>query len=219
VIYPGAWGDADGTAKEVIYDQGITGSSLRQSTAGNRATVKTAITPSGHRVLRFDGGDFYSLDHGLRGGGSGGVNLTVYAVYKPANLSNFQTLLAGVTATPAWIVMQTTGKQRFGKTFTSDATVSTTTVSTVAFNNMNVGYEGTTATYRLAGSADGSPAYSATFSDGSGNALWIREIGRMTQGASLYLEGDLAFLAVYREAHSTGTRQSIEAALATLFGL
>jgi hypothetical protein len=181
--------------------------------------VKTGITPSGHRVLRFDGGDFYSLDHGLRGGGSGGTNLTIYAVYKPANLGSFQTLLAGATNTPAWIVMQTTGKQRFSKTFVTDATVSTTTVSTAAFNNMNVGYEGTTVTYRLAGAADGSPSFSQTFSDGSGNALWTRELGRMTQGTSLYLDGDLAFFAVYREAHSTGTRQTIEAALATLFGL
>lgn len=185
---------------------------VNQNSSGNDATqagpqkptFKATAGPGGRPCVRFVGG-VMSLDSSI----SLGSACTIFAVCKPPD-SNPHTLIAGQTGCVQYRINGL--KQNLVKQAQVDIASSNTNLSTSAFQQINMTWNGTTATFRLGSAADGSTNNAQTITVAS------IDIG-FSGGEGQSFEGDMCMLKVYDRVLSGAEIAAEEAAILSRWGV
>lgn len=171
---------------------------------GSKPTFKATAGPGGRPCVRFVGG-VLSLDTAI----ALGAACTIFAVVKPPD-SNPRTIIAGATGCVQYRINGL--KQNLVKQAQVDIASSTTNLSTSAFQQVNMTWNGTTATFRLGGAADGSTNNAQTITVAS------VDIG-FSGGEGQTFEGDMCMLKIYDRVLSGGEITAEEAAILSRWGV
>lgn len=187
-------------------DQSGNGNDATQGTGGAKPTFKATAGPGGLPCVRFDGGDFLTLTTALARS-----DYTLFAVLKPGG-TGVRTILEGLAGSFGW---------RIGNPNTISVVVCNTTnigasntaLSGSGFQQINVRWDGTTATFRINSTADGAVANAQSLSAD------ITTIGKNPQGNNEFYVDDFCMIGGMLSVLSDGDVQAVEAELATRWGV
>lgn len=182
-------------------NQNGSGNNATQGTGALRPTFKASAGPGGRPTVRF--GSQLTLGSSIALGSA----CTIFAVLKPAS-SHIGTIIGGSIGCVQYRVNGL--KMNLVKQEQVDVATSNTNLSTSAFQQVCMTWNGTTATFRLGGAADGSTSNAQTISVAS------IDIG---QAASQPLNADLCMLKIYNRVLSGGEISTEEAAILSRWGV
>lgn len=199
-------GLADNDPVATWSDQSGSGNNATQSTAGAKPTFKATAGPGGRPCVRFDGSDFLTLTTALARS-----NYTLFAVVKPAG-GSLRTILSGLTGSFDWRIGNPNTQSAI-VCHTTNIGVSNTALNNAAFQQINVRWDGTTATFRINSTADGNPSNANSLSAD------ITTIGKNPQGNDEFFVDDISALVAYTSVLSLSDVQSAELYLANKWGV
>ena len=181
---------------------------VNQNGSGNDATgntqkptFKATAGPGGRPTVRF--GSQMTLDSSIAIGSA----CTIFCVLKPT-ASQIGTVIGGTIGCVQYRVNGL--KMNLVKQELVDIATSSTNLSTSAFQQVNMTWDGTTATFRLGGAADGNTSNAQTISVAS------IDIG---QAASQAITADICMLKIYNRVLSGAEIAAEEAAITTRWGV
>lgn len=167
-----------------------------------RPLFKATAGPGGGPCVRFDASDdFLNFTNSL-----GGSSYTIFAVLKLAD-SNPRTIVGGFGGSLQYRCNSL--KQNAVKCDVVDIGSSTTNVSTAAFKQMNMSWDGTTAIFRYDSGADGSVTNAQTLTNP------ITGIGKNFATGSEKWSGDIVEIAIKLAVMDLADKQTVEAALSS----
>ena len=191
----GSWTDDSGS-----------GNTLTQANAANKPTYKATAGPGGRPCVRFDGGDYlFKATTTITPS-----PITIFAVLKPSDGSP-RTICSGDTNSAQYRTNSL--KQDLLKAGVADIGSSTTSLSTVAFQQINMTWNGTTVTYRLSGANDGSATNAQTL---TGN---IRAVGVSIGVISELFLGDICMVRIYTSVLTGAQIATVEAEILARWGV
>lgn len=186
-------------------DQSGNGNDGSQSSGALKPTFRSASGPGGRPCVTFGGGTFLTLVTALAR-----QNYTIFAVCKPSGGGN-KTIVGGPNGS-LQLRIDAAQKQELLSRNTASIGLSSTGLSTAGFQQINVRWDGTTATFRLNSAADGSAVNATAFSDDP------PRIGITSSGAEGF-NGDICAVRVYTSVLTLGEVQTVEAELASRWGV
>jgi hypothetical protein len=187
-------------------DQSTAGNNATQGTGANKPTFKSADGPGGLPCVTFDGTtDFLVLPD------ISSQKYTIFAVLKPAN-NSLHSIVCGAAGSLQYRTSNSL-KQNILRCNELNLGESTTALSTSAFQQINVRWDGTTGLFRLNGAADG------LITSPSSMPNPINRIG--INGASLgeFFEGSICMIKVYLDALALDQVQAQEALITARWGV
>lgn len=189
-------------------DQSAEGNDAVQATGANKPTFKSAGGPGGtHPCIDFDGTtDFLSLTDNITS-----QKFTIFAVIKPAN-NSLHTILCGAAGSLQYRTDNSL-KAALVKCNTTALAASTTALSTVNFQQINLTWDGTTAIFRLNSAADGLTAIAASFTNP------INRVGINGAGLNEFFQGSICMIKVYTDALALDQTEAQEALIMTRWGV
>lgn len=199
-------GLADNDPVALWEDQSGNGNDATQGTAGNKPTFKATDGPGSRPCIRWDGNDFLTLAVALAR-----PNYTIFAVLRPDAGGGGRTIACGPAASFQYRI-QGAQKQEALSASTASIGLSDTALSNVGFQQVNVRWDGTTATFRLNSAADGNPSNAQTLSQD------ITRVGANASAGEGFI-GDICAIKVVTSVLLLADVQTVEAALATRWGV
>jgi len=199
-------GLADNDPVSLWGDQSGSGNNATQGTGANQPTFKATDGPGGNPCVLFDGTtDFLVLPDITS------QKYTIFSVLKPAD-SSLHTVVCGAAGS---FQVRTSNalKQAALKCNSLNIGESTTVLSTVNFQQMNVLWDGTSAIFRLAGAADGMVSNPASLTNP------INRVG--INGATLgeFFSGSICMIRICPNALALDQIQAIEAEILARWGV
>lgn len=182
-------------------NQNGSGNNATQGTPASRPTFKATAGPGSRPTVRFPG--ILSLGSSIALGSA----CTIFCVLKP-RISHIGTIIGDSIGCVQFRINGL--KQNLVKQEQVDVATSTTNLSTAAFQQFNMTWNATTATFRLNSAADGNTTNAQTISVAS------IDIG---SAASQSLDGDLCMLKIYNRVLSGAEISAEEAAITTRWGV
>lgn len=182
-------------------NQNGSGNDATQGTLALKPIFKATAGPGGRPTVRF--GSQLTLDSSIALGSA----CTIFAVIKP-RVSHIGTIIGGSIGC---VQFRMNGlKQNLVKQELVDVATSSTNLSTAAFQQINMTWDGTTATFRLGGAADGNTSNAQTITVAS------VDIG---VAASQGLDADLCMLKIYSRVLNGSEISAEEAAILSRWGV
>lgn len=196
----------DNDPVETWTDVSGNGRNFTQISAPQKPTYKSTAGPGSRPCVRFDGGDYLTR-------ATSGISpspITIFSVLKPAD-TNPRTICSSNTGGLQFRINNL--KQNFLKVNAVDMGSSTTSLSTVAFQQINVTYDGTTLNFRLNSSADGTAVSAQTLTAA------VEDIGRQTVLNIEYFSGDICMLRIYTSVLTGPQIATVEAEILSRWGV
>lgn len=176
-------------------NQNGSGNNAVQANASFKPVFKATGGPGGRPCVDFVGGKVLSLNSAI----SLGAACTIFAVCKPPD-GNPRTIIGGNTGSVQYRINGL--KQNLVKAAQVDIASSSTNLSTSAFQQINMTWNGTTVAFRLSGAANGSTnnaqtitvpsvdigAFSGTLQTFAGPICMIRAYNRVLSGGEITAE-------------------------------
>lgn len=194
-------GLSDNDPVALWVNQNGSGNDATQPTPASKPIFKATAGPGGRPTVRF--GSQMTLDSSIALGSA----CTIFAVIKP-RVSHTGTIIGGSIGCVQYRVNGL--KLNLVKQEQVDVATSNTNMSTSAFQQVNMTWDGTTATFRLNSTADGNTSNAQTITVAS------VDIG---QAASQSLDADLCMLKIYNRVLSGGEIAAEEAAILSRWGV
>lgn len=194
-------GLADNDPVPFWENQNFSGNDVSQGTPAQQPTFKATAGPGGRPTVRFPGN--LGLDTAI----DIGAACTIFAVLKPSS-SHIGTIIGGSIGCVQYRINGL--KMNLVKQEQVDVATSGTNLSTSAFQQVNMTWDGTTATFRLNSAADGNTSNAQTIT-----------VDSTTVGtaASQTFNGDLCMLKIYDRVLTGGEISAEEAAITTRWGV
>ncbi len=193
----------------VWLDQSTSANNALQGTATNQPTFKSLDGPGGTRpCVTFDGtNDFLTLSTDL----AAFQRYTIFAVIKPTD-TTLNAILSGAAGAVEYR-HNNSGKQDLTKAGSVSGGQSTTSLSLVNFQQINVRWDGTSGLFRLSQAADG--MFSAPFS----STARITAVGYNPQDGAQFFVGSICMIKVFAGVLALDQVQAEEAAILTRWGV
>ncbi len=188
-------------------DQSAAGNNAAQATGANQPTFKSADGPGGtHPCVDFDGTtDFMDFPNITS------QKWTVFAVLKPSAAVT-QEIICGEAGSFEYRVSNSL-KQLQNKCNASGGVSSTTTLSTVSFQQINLAYDGINAMFRFNGAADGFQSNPRSFT------VPINGLGYNPESGLVFFGGSICMVKVYTAVLALDQIQAVEAEILARWGV
>jgi hypothetical protein len=199
-------GLGDGDSVPVWEDQSPTENNGTQLTVGNRPTFLETAGPGGRPCVRFDGNDFLNLTNALPRD-----QYSLFAVVKPGG-ATLRSILCGLVGSLQYRIGNP-NTQALIVCNTINIGVSDTALSNDEFQQINVTWDGETATFRLNGAADGEVTNAQALSAD------IDSVGRNPELNAEFFKDDMCVVAACLRLLTLPEVQAVESAIAARWGV